>query len=50
MRSKGEEIVGRFHFENGISSIDPFENYRIIGEIQLFKIENPYEYNIPENT
>jgi len=43
MRKRCDEIVGRFHPENGITPRDPLSNNRIIGEIEFYLISNPFE-------
>lgn len=47
MRKRIEEIIGRFHPENGITPRDPQTNNRIYDEISFYRIKNPFE-QIPE--
>lgn len=41
-KKRGEEYVGRFHHECGVTALNPLTNNRLIGEIEFYFIENPY--------
>ena len=49
-KKRGEEIIGRFDPEYSFPSLNPLTNNRIIGEVELFLIENPYLKVFPKES
>ena len=47
MRNNSGNIINRFHPENGITPVDPTTGSRIVGEINFYLIENPFESEVP---
>lgn len=41
-KKKNQEFVGRFDLVNPLTAINPLTNSRLIGEVEFYKIENPY--------
>ena len=46
-KKRGEEYVGRFHSECGVTALNPLTNNRLIGEVEFYWIENPYLQIMP---
>jgi hypothetical protein len=41
-RKRGDVWVGRFDKDAPISALNPLTNAKIIGEVEFYKIENPF--------
>ena len=41
-RKRGDDWVGRFDKDAPISALNPLTNAKIIGEVEFYKIENPF--------
>ena len=41
-KKKSDDYVGRFHPVHAINSTNPLTNTKIVGEVEFYKVENPY--------